>query len=443
MRATEADDAHELSLIGPSLPIGAGTSCPSGGRERGVSRGGVRMGGTRAVDRVLAGAVAAGDVPGVVALVADARGVAYTGAYGEREIGHPAAMTPDTVVWIASMTKPVTSVAALQLVERGRVGLDDPAAEVLPELGAVRVLDGFDPAGVPRLRPPRRPITPRHLLTHTAGFGSAVFNPDVARYQSWAGLPPAGHGQHATLLRTPLLHDPGERWEYGTSTDWLGRLVEAASGQGLEAYLREHVCGPLGMADTGFRLRPDQRARLATVHHRQPDGSLQPTAFEMPQEPEYVLGSGGLYSTGPDYLRFLRMLLGGGELDGARILRPETVAALAANQIGEISVGPLASANPALANDVEFFPRLAKRWGFAAMVTTEDAPTGRAAGSLAWAGLANTSFWVDPSRRLAGVLLTQVLPFADARVLALADAFERAVYDRPSHGAGSRALPHP
>jgi methyl acetate hydrolase len=379
------------------------------------------------VDQALRRAVEAGEVPGVVALAADDQGVVYQGAFGKREIGKDAEMTLDTVFWIASMTKAITSVAALQLVEQGKLALDEPLSRINPELASPQVLEGFDADGAPRLRPARRPITLRHLLTHTAGFTYDIWNADMGRYQQYHGIPGIIECKNATL-QTPLVCDPGERWEYGINIDWVGKTVERLSGQSLEEYFRAHIFAPLGMADTGFVIRPDQRSRLASMHARQPDGSLVPIPFEIPQQPEFFMGGGGLYSTGPDYLRFLRMLLGGGQLDGVRILRPETVAEMGQNQIGELSVGQLKTAIPAASNDAEFFPGMVKKFGLAFLINTEPAPTGRSAGSLAWAGLANCYYWLDPARRLAGVFLTQILPFADEQALRLFGEFESALY---------------
>src|ERR687885_1009492 len=354
------------------------------------------------VDQVLERAVDTGVVPGVVALAADDNGVIYAGAFGTREVGKDAAMTLDTVVWIASMTKAVTSVAAMQLVEQGRLGLEEPLAERVSGLAGIQVLDGFDATGAPRLRAPHRPITLRHLLTHTAGFSYDIWNADMGRYQAHAGVPGIIECKNVTL-QTPLVCDPGERWEYGINIDWVGKTVEQLSGQSLEDYFREHIFAPLGMNDTSFVLRADQRTRQAAMHARQPDGSLTPIPFEIPQEPEFFMGGGGLYSTGPDYLRFLRMLLGGGELEGKRVLQPETVAEMGKNQIGELSVGLLKTAIPTHSNDAEFFPGMLKKWGLGYMITAEDAPTGRSAGSLAWAGLGNTYYWIDPARRVTGL----------------------------------------
>ena len=379
------------------------------------------------VDGVLERAVDAGDVPGVVALAADVDGVVYEGAFGRREVGTGAPMTVDTVFWIASMTKAVTSVAAMQLVEQGRLDLDEPLGTRLPELASPQMLEGFDARGAPRLRPASRPITLRHLLTHTAGFSYDLFSADMGRYMAHTGTPGIIECKNVTL-RTPLVCEPGERWEYGINIDWVGKAVEAESGQTLEAYFQEHIFGPLGMQDSGFVLTPEKRSRLAGMHARAEDGSLQSIPFEIPQEPEFLMGGGGLYSTGPDYLHFLRMLLNDGELDGARVLRPETVAEMAKNQIGDLTVGMLKSAIPAYTNDAEFFPGMTKKWGLGYMISTEQAPTGRSAGSLTWAGLANTYYRIDPTKRLTGVILTQIVPFADEAVLRLFEEFEGAIY---------------
>jgi methyl acetate hydrolase len=384
-------------------------------REEGVT-------GASEADRALARAVEDGRVPGVVALAADDRGLLYEGAFGERTLGQGAAMTLDTVFGIASMTKPVTAVAAMQLVEQGAVDLDEPVGRHLPELAAVQVLEGFDAAGAPRLRPPRRPITLRHLLTHTAGFGYAIWAADLVRYQRHLGAPPP-------LLETPMLFDPGDRWEYGTSVDWAGRLVERLSGQSLEHYFRAHVFDRLGMVDTTYLPGAERLARRATRHVRQSDGSLEPAPTDPPPaRPAVYSGGGGLYSTGPDYLRFLRMLLGGGQLGDARVLPAETVLEIVRNQIGDLDAGRLTSASPAASNDIDLFPGMDQRWGLAGLINVRDLPGGRSAGSWAWAGLLNTYFWVDPSRRVAGLLLTQILPFGDRAVLDLLAEFERAVY---------------
>ncbi|MDQ3699642.1 MAG: beta-lactamase family protein, partial [Chloroflexota bacterium] len=284
----------------------------------------------------------------------------------------------------------------------------------------LQVLDGFDDAGAPRLRPPRRAITLRRLLTHTAGFAYPAFNEHLLRWQQHTG-------GAVPWQQCPLVFDPGERWEYGTGLRWVGRLVEHASGRSLEDYFRGRILDPLGLADTSFVPGPDQRVRLASPHQRLSDGSLRAVEATIPGR-SAELSTAQCFSTGPDYLRFLRMLLGGGQLDGARLLQPETVTEMARNQIGELTVGALRSLEPNRSNDVEFFPGMVKKWGLGGLINTERAPTGRSANSWAWAGVNNTYFWVDPTRRVAGVLLTQLLPFCDPAVLDLFARFEHAVY---------------
>jgi methyl acetate hydrolase len=376
---------------------------------------------------VLAHSVAEGDVPGVVALAADATGTIFADAFGEREIGKGVNMTLDTVVWIASMTKAVTSVAALQLVEQGRLTLDDPLGAIVPDLARVQVLDGFDDAGVPRLRAPKRPITLRHLLSHTAGFSYDIWNADIGRYAAHHSLPGIIECKHAALT-TPLVFDPGDRWEYGINIDWVGKAVEAVSGQALNAYFAEHIFGPLGMGDTGFTLGADQRTRLASMHFRNADGTLVAIPFEVPQEPEFFMGGGGLYSTGPDYLQFLQMLLHDGSFNDAQVLKPETVTEMSQNQIGDLTAGVLKTALPGSSNDHDPYPGMALKWGLGTLITPDATPAGRAPGSLAWGGLANTFFWIDPARKVTGVILTQILPFVDPKVMELYGEFERAIY---------------
>jgi CubicO group peptidase (beta-lactamase class C family) len=379
------------------------------------------------LDKILRQAVETKAMPGIVAMAATDKGVLYEGAFGRRELGKEAPMAPDTVVWIASMTKAITTAATMQLVERGKLGLERPASEVVPELASVQVLEGFDAAGLPRLRAPRRPITLRHLLTHTAGFGYEIWHPAIAQYQSATGTPGITTCTNAALT-TPLMFDPGDRWEYGIGIDWAGKMVEAASGQKLDRYFQENFFGPLGMKDTSFRIAPSQRARLASVHQRGEGGALTPIEFEIPQEPEFLMGGGGLYGTASDYLAFARMIMQDGRADGVQLLRPDTVALMSQNHIGALDVGVLRTAMAALSNDVELFPGMVKKWGLGFVINTRPAPTGRSAGSLAWGGLANTYFWIDRTRRVCGVFLSQVLPFFDHTAVELFEKFERDVY---------------
>jgi len=383
-------------------------------------------------DALLQSAVANGDVPGVVAVATNRDGTIYEGGFGERVQGGAAAMSPDTVVWIASMTKALTGTAAMQLVEQGRLELDRPAQDVVPALAEVEVLTGFDEAGQPVTRPPAGPITLRHLLTHTAGFAYEIWQQPIIRYQEARGLPGIITCEERAL-KTPLLFDPGERWEYGINLDWAGKMVEAVSGQKLGAYLKANIFAPLGMRDTAFRISDDMRRRLAKIHQRGEDDSLTPLLdLEIPQAPEFEMGGGGLYGTMRDYAKFVRMILNQGRADGQQVLTPETVAKMSINQMGGCRVCMLKSALPPLSNDAEFFPGMPKTWGLSFMINTERAPTGRNPVSLAWAGLANTYFWIDPTAGIGGVYATQVLPFADKKALPLFLAFEKTVYDQLS-----------
>jgi methyl acetate hydrolase len=382
---------------------------------------------TKNIDEVLRRAAEAKEVPGVVAVAATDQGVVYEGAFGQRALGKEAPMTLDTVVLIASMTKAITATAAMQLIEQGKMQLEQPARELVTELSSPQVLEGFDASGQPRLRPATRPITVRHLLTHTAGFTYDIWSALMGQYQTYASIPGVFTCQNAALT-TPLLCDPGERWEYGISIDWVGKIVEAVSGQRLDRYLEENICQPLGMYDTAFKISPSMRARLASVHQRGDDGSLQPIRFEVRQEPEFHMGGGGLYSTAPDYLAFTQMLLHRGTFNGNQVLRPETVALMSQNHIGDLNVTELKTVVPASSHDVNFWPGMACKWGLSFLINPERTPQGRSAGSLAWAGLANTFFWLDPTRQVTGVYLTQILPFFDPQAIQLFRDYETAVY---------------
>jgi methyl acetate hydrolase len=378
-------------------------------------------------DELLSSAAKAGDVPGVIAMATNASDVIYQGAFGVRVLGQAAPMTLDTVVWIASMTKALTGTCAMQLVEQGKLDLDAPAAKWAPELDKVQVLEGWGEHGNPKLRAPKRPITLRHLLTHTAGFGYDIWSEDLVRFQKLRGIPGIITCKNAALT-TPLLFDPGERWNYGINIDWAGKMVEAVSGKKLGVYMRENLLAPLGMNDTAFKITPSMRGRLAKIHQRGEDGKLAPTDIEIPQEPEFEMGGGGLYSTAGDYLKFLRLILNRGKAEGRQILKPETVDLMSRNAMGDVKVAMLKTQMPPLSTDAEFFPGMPKSWGLSFMINDQPAPTGRSAGSLAWAGLANTYFWIDPKKQVAGVYLTQVLPFGDSKALPLFSNFEKQVY---------------
>ena len=378
------------------------------------------------IDSMLRAATRAAEVPGVVALAATDDGIVYEGIFGQRRLHEAPAMTRDTVFRIASMVKLITSVAALQLVEQEKLSLDAPVPNIDPALGSPQVLDGFDARGIPQLRPPQRPISLRHLLTHTSGLSYRLWDAKAARYAKSLDL--LAPEERSRAPRTPLMFDPGERWQYGPSIDWVGRIVESISGEPLDAYFRKHILDPLGMNDTAFVISPQQRLREASVHRRGPIGSLAPQPLERQSERQSFSGGGGIYSTGPDYLTLIRMLLHGGALDGVRILRPDTVALMGQNQIGKIEAGVLKTTTPALSNDVDFFPGISLKWGLGHMINMQPIPDGRSAGSMTWGGLLNTYYWIDPGRRIAAVFMTQVLPFADKRALRIYRQFERGVY---------------
>jgi methyl acetate hydrolase len=386
------------------------------------------------IDAGLHAAVAAQQVPGVVAIAATENGILYEGAFGSRRLsGGPAndaAMTRNTVFRIASMVKLITSVAAMRLVEQGKLSLDGPLPEVDPAVADPQVLDGFDAKGAPLLRAPKRPIALHHLLTHTSGFTYRLWDAEAIKYVNAIGKAPLA--ERIKLPRTPLMFDPGERWQYGTSIDWVGKIVEEVSGEPLETHFKKNIFEPLGMNDTTFEITAAQRTREASGHHRQPDGSLKPEPMEPAPKPQaaprHHSGGGGIYSTAPDYLTLIRTLMHGGSFEGARILQPETVALMGQNQIGPVEAGILKTTAPLISNDVDFFHGISLKWGFGHMINMQPVPEARSAGSMTWAGLYNTYYWIDPKKRVAAVFMTQVLPFADERALHVYRQFERGIY---------------
>lgn len=376
-----------------------------------------------ALDAGLRGAVERKDVPGVVALVTDRERVRYQSAFGVADIATGRPLTADALFRVASMTKPITSLALMQLVEQGRIGLDDPAEKYLPELAGLKVFESFDAAtGAYQLRPASRPATVRHFLTHTSGlaypFTSATwrdFKPRPGETYPFGG---------------PLLFDPGERWHYSTSTDVVGRLVEVVSGQKLEDYFRQHIFAPLEMDDTSYTVPEAKGPRMVAQQQRageRMDGTIE---LQKPQPGLAIaapIGGGGLASTASDYGRFVRMLLNGGSLDGARVLKAETVALMGQNHIGAVTVPALKSALPRSA-DFTFIADGRDKWGLGFLITVDQVPGKRSPGSLSWGGINNTFFWIDPARGVAGVIMMQYLPFADAKALAVYDTFERGTY---------------
>lgn len=376
-------------------------------------------------DRGLEQAITVAGLAGAVAMVADRDGVTYARAFGEKAVGSGNSMTVDTPFQIASMTKAIVSVAAMQLVERGRLSLDAPIGSLLPELADPRVLAGFDPDGTPQLRPAARPVTLRHLLTHTSGLGYAFVQPELGPYFAATGMPAPGSRAGIDL---PLLFDPGDEWAYGVSTDWVGLAIEAATGERLGDVLAASLFEPLGMTGSGFH---DALPPQAAKGHVRAGDSLAP--FDMfIGGGEFQSGGGGLVSTAPDYARFLRMLLRGGELDGARVLSAETVAEMGRNQVGTLRAGAMASTMPALALPFDPIPDQHTGWGLGFLINPEPGPHGRSPGSLAWAGVFNSFYWLDPAAGVAGILMAQLSPFGDPGALAAYAALERMAYRLPA-----------
>lgn len=363
-------------------------------------------------------------LPGAVALIADRDGVRFVEAYGDADATTGQPMEVDTIFQIASMTKAIVSAGAMQLVESGALDLDAPIGDLLPQLADPQVLTGFAEDGVPQLRPASRPITLRHLLTHTAGLGYFFIRPEVLRYFATTGMPAPGS---LASIQMPLLFDPGENWEYSVATDWVGLAVEAASGQRLGEYLQTNMFDPLEMSATAFRDALPEGA--AQVHARLPEGgfAIQPMFLG---GGEFEMGGGGLSSTAQDYGRFVRMILRGGELDGNRMLTEATIAEMARNQVAPLRAGYMGSAMPDLAQPFDTFPDQHTGWGLGFLINPEVGPNGRAPNSLAWAGIFNSYFWIDPANGVGGVMMSQLAPFGDAGALGFLGAVERAAYGK-------------
>jgi CubicO group peptidase (beta-lactamase class C family) len=374
-------------------------------------------------DLPLRHAVETGALACVAAMAATSHGILHEAAFGLRNPAAGEAMTTDSVGWIASMTKAIVSVAAVRLVEQGQLSLDEPICDVLPELTSPLVLDRFGTDGAPILRPAETPITLRHLLTHTAGYGYDTWNPALWHLQTRLGLPRIPTSQDG-LRQVPLLFEPGTRWNYGINIDLVGRAIEVVTGQSLDAHLRETLTGPLGMHDTMLLLDPPQQARRIVLHQKAADGALTPVPWQRAAAPPFLYGGGGLYSSAADYLKFLRAVLGG------RLLGPAMQAELLANQIGDLDVQPMLSAVPTASNDVHLYPEQKLKWTLGFLQNTAPTAEGRSAGSLAWAGLSNCYYWIDPARDVCGVFLTGLLPFADKAALAAFKGFESTIYSK-------------
>ena len=369
-----------------------------------------------AIRSLLDGVVAKGALHGVAALVVGRDGPLFHHAAGEAK--------PDTVFRNASMTKAVATTAALQLVEQGRLGLDDTVASILPEFGQLQVLDGFD-GDTPRLRAPASAATVRQLMTHTAGLGYFFGSEALMRYHGVTGQPIPLSGLKRSLL-TPMVNDPGTAWAYGVNTDWLGLVVEKISGQSLGAYLQQHVYGPLGMGDSSFAPTAAQRERLLRVMQRQADGGLLPSRHDLPATSEWDAAGHGSYGTIQDYGRFVQAWLN----DGAGVLQPATAQLALQNHLGSIPLpGMMASVAPELANNVPSMP-VPQGWGLGFHLTLCDLPGMRSQGTADWAGIFNSYYWIDRSKGVGGVLMTQLLPFFDMPVVETLMGFEMAVYQQ-------------
>jgi methyl acetate hydrolase len=368
-------------------------------------------------------------VPGVVAMITNRSGNIYEGAAGKRSLGGSQPMTTDSVFEIYSTTKAITGTAVLQCVEEGKLDLDAPAKNYAPDIGKLEVLDGFDADGTPRLRAPKRDITTRMLMLHTAGFGYDFFNTTYLRLAQERGQPSVITCSRASIM-TPLLFDPGDKWEYGSNIDWCGQVVEGIRGKRLGEVLAERVFAPLGIADMAFSLSPSMRERLATMHQREADGSLTPLPdMQLPADPEVDMGGHGLHASIGEYMKFIRMWLNDGAGPHGRVLNTETVEAAVRNGLqAHQTVTVLPGVIPSISNDAEFFPGLKKSWSYTFMVNDEDAPTGRPAGALGWAGLPNLFYWIDRKNGFGGYWATQILPFGDPISFGAYMDFETAAY---------------
>lgn len=386
---------------------------------------------TPALDAVLAQTTQRrGGAPGVVAMATDRDGNFYEGAAGTRELGRDAPMTTDSVFALFSTTKALTGTCVMQLVEEGRIRLDEPAGRYVPEIDQIQVLDGFDACGLPRTRAPRRPITVNDLMLHTSGLCYEFFSADDLRFRNARNIPSVV-ACNFDAIRTVLLHEPGQAWTYGVNIDWLGRIVEAQRGKRLGAVMSERIFGPLGMQDIGFGLSESMRGRRVTIHDRAADGQLTPLPeLMLPDPPPMDMGGHGLYGTVGEYMKFIRMVLNNGDGPHGRVLQAKTVEAMGTDGLAAmgLSAGGWTTSIPAFSNPGEFFPGTPKGWAYTFMTNRERTPSGRPANSLMWAGLANCFYWIDRTTGIGGYWATQILPFQDASSYPGFVEFESAVY---------------
>ena len=397
-----------LAWLLPLLFVAAVTAAPPSLPEQGAT----------ALSTFLKGATDRGDVPGVVVAVVDKNGVLYNEAFGQSSTLSKKAMTKDTIFNMASMTKPVTSIAIMMLVDEGKLKIDDDVAKYLPKYKSPLVISKFNEADASyETRPAKRPITIRHLLTHTSGIGYGFSSPTLTKIMAKT---------KQTELDLPLLFDPGESWAYGASTRVLGHVVEAISGQKIDVFLQSRILGPLGMNDTSYLVPTTKYSRVVAVNARGTDGKFEERP--MPATlPATVQGDGGLYGTASDYGLFLRMLLNRGTLNGKRILSEASVKTIFENQMGNVVVQPQESANQSLSRN---FPLGAgkDRWGLGFQLAAEKQANRRTPGSGTWAGIFNTHFFIDPSREIGVIVMMQTLPFYDDASMKVYAGVEEAVY---------------
>jgi len=376
------------------------------------------------LQKVLDDSVAANRFPFVVGMTGKASGVTFVGTSGDAAPGLKAG--PDTVFRIFSMTKAVGSTAAMILIDQGKMDFDTPVQEVLPEFADIQVLEGWD-GDTPRLRAPKVKATARHLATHTSGLEYEFWRPQTGEYLGKTKRPSILAGTKDALFY-PMMTDPGTRWGYGPSIDWLGLMVEKISGQRIDAFLKANLFEPLGMNDTDVEVRPHMQSRLAGVKARGENGQFGDFPLAPPSNPE-VYGMGHcLYSTPQDYMRFLRMFLNKGKLDGRRVMKQGSVERMLANQMGPLKFEKMVTAAPPITADFDPFPGTTKTHSFGFMRNEVDIPGRRRAGSQSWAGVLNTHYWFDIKSNLAGIIMTQTLPFVEPPLMAAYEEFEKAAY---------------